>query len=79
MPPGSDQLEAVYHTISLSRYHTISPWNRFMILISSTTPILKHGAAASGIRIKQMDQGIDFFLSDQSRLRFVEFLEKVAA
>ncbi|KAK7243607.1 hypothetical protein RIF29_38413 [Crotalaria pallida] len=36
MPPGSDQLEAVYHPISLSRYHTISPSNRFMILISCT-------------------------------------------
>ncbi|KAK7281555.1 hypothetical protein RIF29_09655 [Crotalaria pallida] len=37
MPPGSDQLEAIYHTISLSRYHTISSSNWFMILISSTT------------------------------------------
>ncbi|XP_027335607.1 60S ribosomal export protein NMD3 isoform X1 [Abrus precatorius] len=41
--------------------------------------ILKHGAAASAIRIKQMDQGIDFFFSNRSHgVKFVEFVGKVA-
>lgn len=41
--------------------------------------ILKHGAAASAIRIKQLDQGIDFFFSNRSHgVKFVEFLGKVA-
>ncbi|ESW07469.1 hypothetical protein PHAVU_010G132700 [Phaseolus vulgaris] len=41
--------------------------------------ILKHGAAASAIRIKQMEQGIDFFFSNRSHgVKFVEFVGKVA-
>ncbi|KAK7276197.1 hypothetical protein RIF29_17332 [Crotalaria pallida] len=41
--------------------------------------ILKHGAAASAIRIKQMDQGIDFFFSNRSHgIKFVDFVGKVA-
>ncbi|XP_054792355.1 uncharacterized protein LOC129298723 [Prosopis cineraria] len=41
--------------------------------------ILRHGAAASAIRIKQMDQGIDFFFSNRSHgVKFVEFIGKVA-
>ncbi|KAJ1433725.1 hypothetical protein SESBI_05867 [Sesbania bispinosa] len=41
--------------------------------------ILKHGAAASAIRIKQMDQGIDFFFSNRSHgVKFVEFIGKVS-
>ncbi|KAK4260247.1 hypothetical protein QN277_003389 [Acacia crassicarpa] len=41
--------------------------------------ILKHGVAASAIRIKQLDQGIDFFFSNRSHaVKFVEFLGKVA-
>ncbi|XP_054782491.1 uncharacterized protein LOC129289763 [Prosopis cineraria] len=40
--------------------------------------ILRHGTAASAIRIKQMDQGVDFFFSNRSHgVRFVEFLGKV--
>jgi nonsense-mediated mRNA decay protein 3 len=41
--------------------------------------ILKHGAAASAIKITQMDQGIDFFFSNRSHgVKFVEFVGKVA-
>ncbi|KAF3443501.1 hypothetical protein FNV43_RR13184 [Rhamnella rubrinervis] len=41
--------------------------------------ILKHGAAASAIKIKQMEQGIDFFFSSRSHgVKFVEFIGKVA-
>ncbi|XP_062113292.1 uncharacterized protein LOC133824429 [Humulus lupulus] len=41
--------------------------------------ILKHGAAATAIKIKQMDQGIDFFFSNRSHgVKFVEFIGKVA-
>lgn len=41
--------------------------------------ILKHGAAAGAIRIKQLDQGIDFFFSNRSHgVKFVEFVGKVA-
>ncbi|KAI9074599.1 hypothetical protein K1719_041777 [Acacia pycnantha] len=41
--------------------------------------ILKHGVAASAIRIKQLDQGIDFFFSNRSHgVKFVEFVGKVA-
>ncbi|MED6113409.1 hypothetical protein PIB30_070523 [Stylosanthes scabra] len=41
--------------------------------------ILKHDAAASAIRIKETDQGIDFFFSNRSHaVKFVEFLGKVA-
>ncbi|XP_057447220.1 uncharacterized protein LOC130739023 [Lotus japonicus] len=41
--------------------------------------ILKHGAAASAIRIKQMDEGIDFYFSNRSHgVKFVEFIGKVA-
>ncbi|XP_022938070.1 60S ribosomal export protein NMD3-like [Cucurbita moschata] len=41
--------------------------------------ILKHSAAANAIRIKQMDQGIDFFFSNRSHgVKFVEFIGKVA-
>ncbi|KAG6643443.1 60S ribosomal export protein NMD3-like [Carya illinoinensis] len=41
--------------------------------------ILKHNAAASAIKIKQMDQGIDFFFSNRSHgVKFVEFVGKVA-
>ena len=41
--------------------------------------ILKHGAAASAIKIKQMEQGIDFFFSNRSHgVKFVEFIGKVA-
>ncbi|GMH12322.1 hypothetical protein Nepgr_014163 [Nepenthes gracilis] len=40
--------------------------------------ILKHDAAAQAIRIKQMDQGIDFFFSNRSHgVKFVEFVSKV--
>ncbi|XP_011082654.1 60S ribosomal export protein NMD3-like [Sesamum indicum] len=40
--------------------------------------ILKHDAAKYAIRIKQMDQGIDFFFSNRSHgVKFVEFLGKV--
>ncbi|CAI9106051.1 OLC1v1005108C1 [Oldenlandia corymbosa var. corymbosa] len=40
--------------------------------------ILKHDAAVRCIRIKQMDQGIDFFFSNRSHaVKFVEFLDKV--
>ncbi|KAK8673582.1 hypothetical protein V6N13_111909 [Hibiscus sabdariffa] len=41
--------------------------------------ILKHDAAAHAIKIKQMEQGIDFFFGNESHaLKFVEFLGKVA-
>lgn len=41
--------------------------------------ILKHDAAAQAIRIKQMDQGIDFFFGNRSHaVKFVEFVGKVA-
>ncbi|XAR58119.1 hypothetical protein NMG60_11026513 [Bertholletia excelsa] len=41
--------------------------------------ILRHDAAARAIRIKQMDQGIDFFFGNRSHaVKFVEFLGKVA-
>ncbi|XP_061992787.1 uncharacterized protein LOC133710667 [Rosa rugosa] len=41
--------------------------------------ILKHGAAASAIRIKETDKGIDFFFPSRSHgLKFVEFVGKVA-
>ncbi|KAL5710729.1 hypothetical protein ACHQM5_021259 [Ranunculus cassubicifolius] len=40
--------------------------------------ILKHGAADKAIKIKQMDQGIDFFFSNRSHgLKFMEFVGKV--
>lgn len=40
--------------------------------------ILKHDAAVRAIRIKQMDQGIDFFFGNRSHaVKFVEFLGKV--
>lgn len=40
--------------------------------------ILKHDAAARAIRIKQMDQGIDFFFGNRSHaVKFVEFVGKV--
>jgi nonsense-mediated mRNA decay protein 3 len=40
--------------------------------------ILKHDAASKAIRIKQMDQGIDFFFGNRSHaVKFVEFLGKV--
>ncbi|KAE8077773.1 hypothetical protein FH972_016303 [Carpinus fangiana] len=41
--------------------------------------ILKHGAAAAAIKIKQMDQGIDFLFSNRSHgVKFGEFISKVA-
>lgn len=41
--------------------------------------ILKHDAAAHAIKIKQMDQGIDFFFANRSHgVKFVEFISKVA-
>lgn len=41
--------------------------------------ILKHDAAKDAIRIKQMDQGIDFFFRKRSHgVKFVEFVCKVA-
>ncbi|KAH6785197.1 hypothetical protein C2S51_037652 [Perilla frutescens var. frutescens] len=41
--------------------------------------ILKHDAAKDAIRIKQMDQGIDFFFGKRSHgLKFVDFVGKVA-
>ncbi|PIN13657.1 NMD protein affecting ribosome stability and mRNA decay [Handroanthus impetiginosus] len=41
--------------------------------------ILKHDAAKYAIRIKQMDQGIDFFFNNRSHgVKFVEFVGKVA-
>ncbi|KAJ8747136.1 hypothetical protein K2173_001693 [Erythroxylum novogranatense] len=41
--------------------------------------ILKHDAAGRAIRIKQMDQGIDFFFGNRSHgVKFVEFLGKVS-
>ncbi|KAI8032916.1 60S ribosomal export protein NMD3 [Camellia lanceoleosa] len=41
--------------------------------------ILKHDAAVRAIRIKQMDQGIDFFFGNRSHaVKFVEFVGKVA-
>ncbi|KAL6543127.1 hypothetical protein OROHE_010647 [Orobanche hederae] len=41
--------------------------------------ILKHNAAKDAIRIKQMDQGIDFFFANRSHgEKFVEFVGKVA-
>ncbi|XP_038694268.1 60S ribosomal export protein NMD3-like isoform X2 [Tripterygium wilfordii] len=41
--------------------------------------ILKHDAAVRAIKIKQMDQGIDFFFSNRSHaVKFVEFVGKVA-
>uniref|UniRef100_A0A2P2JQC7 60S ribosomal export protein NMD3 n=2 Tax=Rhizophora mucronata TaxID=61149 RepID=A0A2P2JQC7_RHIMU len=40
--------------------------------------ILKHDASARAIRIKQMDQGIDFFFANRSHgVKFVEFLGRV--
>lgn len=40
--------------------------------------ILKHDAAVKAIKIKQMDQGIDFFFSNRSHaVKFVDFLGKV--
>ncbi|KAF2290505.1 hypothetical protein GH714_014162 [Hevea brasiliensis] len=41
--------------------------------------ILKHDAAVHAIKIKQMDQGIDFFFANRSHgVKFVEFVGKVA-
>ena len=41
--------------------------------------ILKHDAAIHVIKIKHMDQGIDFFFANRSHaVKFVEFLGKVA-
>jgi nonsense-mediated mRNA decay protein 3 len=41
--------------------------------------ILRHGAAARAVRIKQMDHGIDFYFSNRSHgNKFVEFIGKVA-
>ncbi|RHN63526.1 hypothetical protein MtrunA17_Chr4g0059211 [Medicago truncatula] len=41
--------------------------------------ILKHGAAARAVRIKQMDHGIDFYFSKRSHGNsFLEFIGKVA-
>ncbi|KAI3457271.1 hypothetical protein Pfo_013934 [Paulownia fortunei] len=41
--------------------------------------IVKHDAAKYAIRIKQMDQGVDFFFNNRSHgVKFVEFLGKVA-
>lgn len=41
--------------------------------------ILKHDAAKDAIRIRQMEQGIDFFFGKRSHgLKFVEFVGKVA-
>ncbi|XVF14212.1 hypothetical protein REPUB_Repub09cG0038700 [Reevesia pubescens] len=41
--------------------------------------ILKHDAAVHAIKIKQTDQGIDFFFANRSHaMKFVEFLGKVA-
>ncbi|XVF16562.1 hypothetical protein REPUB_Repub10bG0042500 [Reevesia pubescens] len=41
--------------------------------------ILKHDAAVQAIKIKQMEQGIDFFFANRSHaVKFVEFLGKVA-
>lgn len=41
--------------------------------------ILKHDAAVRSIKIKQMDQGIDFFFANRSHgVKFVEFVGKVA-
>ncbi|KAK3003640.1 hypothetical protein RJ639_018498 [Escallonia herrerae] len=41
--------------------------------------ILRHDAAVRAIRIKQMDQGVDFFFANRSHaVKFVEFLGKVA-
>ncbi|KAL4628926.1 hypothetical protein ACB092_05G272700 [Castanea dentata] len=41
--------------------------------------ILKHDATASAIKIKQMEQGIDFFFSNRSHgVKFVEFIGMVA-
>ncbi|KAJ7960056.1 60S ribosomal export protein NMD3 [Quillaja saponaria] len=41
--------------------------------------ILKHGVAASAIKIKQMNQGIDFFFSKRSHgVKLVDFLDKFA-
>ncbi|KAL6523662.1 hypothetical protein OROGR_017265 [Orobanche gracilis] len=40
--------------------------------------ILKHGAASTASRIKQMDQGIDFFFPNRSHgVKFVDFVGKV--
>ncbi|KAL9669079.1 hypothetical protein QQ045_006620 [Rhodiola kirilowii] len=40
--------------------------------------ILKHDAAVKAIKIKQMDQGVDFFFANRSHaMKFVEFLGKV--
>ena len=42
-------------------------------------PILKHNATASAIKIKQMEQGIEFFFSNRSHgVKVVEFIGKVA-
>ncbi|CAK8566686.1 unnamed protein product [Lathyrus sativus] len=41
--------------------------------------ILKHGAAARAVRIKQMDHGIDFYFTSRSHgNKFVEFIGKVS-
>ncbi|KAJ4957660.1 hypothetical protein NE237_024771 [Protea cynaroides] len=41
--------------------------------------ILRHDAAASCIKITQLDQGVDFFFANRSHaVKFVEFLGKVA-
>ncbi|CAH9113177.1 unnamed protein product [Cuscuta epithymum] len=41
--------------------------------------ILKHNAASDAIRIKQMDQGVDFFFGNKSHAqKFAEFIGKVA-
>ncbi|GAB2302908.1 hypothetical protein Dimus_036901 [Dionaea muscipula] len=41
--------------------------------------ILKHNAASQAIRIKQINQGIDFFFSNRSHgVKFIEFVSKVA-
>ncbi|XP_059433288.1 uncharacterized protein LOC132166485 isoform X2 [Corylus avellana] len=54
----------------------VSHWHTFFYL---EQVILKQGAAATAIRIKQMDQGIDFFFSNPSHgVKFVDFIHKVA-
>ncbi|OMO57124.1 Nonsense-mediated mRNA decay NMD3 family protein [Corchorus capsularis] len=69
--PNPDQWVAAVQL----RQH-VSHWQTFLYLEQL---ILKHDAAFHAIKIKQMDQGIDFFFAKMNHaVKFVEFLDKIA-
>jgi nonsense-mediated mRNA decay protein 3 len=71
MQTNPDQWVAAVHL-----RQNVSHWHTFFYL---EQVILKQGAAATAIKIKQMDQGIDFFFSNPSHgVKFVDFIDKVA-